>query len=121
MIISGFAEIEKTYLGNKHKDVKDLEASDYKCFYSDELKNMDREKRSIEILAELRLRKIPFLVVIPDISLKVECVERCKKRGNDEVFIGFISDYYEYFINILMNRNDPKIILKSGEYLERIL
>lgn len=155
MIISGFAGIGKTYLGNKYEDIIDLESSDYKWIYSDEVNGMDWEKRkglterlfnpdwpenyinaileaekkykivlisqSVEILAELRLRKIPFIVVIPDINLKEEYIARCRKRGNNEVFIGFISDYYEYFINKLMSKDDPKVILKSGEYLEDVL
>lgn len=45
MIISGFAGIGKNCLGNKYKNVIDLESSDYKWLYSAELENMDKEKQ----------------------------------------------------------------------------
>lgn len=155
MIISGFAGIGKTYLGNKYSNIVDLESSDFKWIYPKELKNIDKEKRkgilerhfnpdwpenyieailsaekeydivlisqSIDVLAELRLRRIPFVVAIPELGLKEEYKKRCIDRGNNEIFVGFVDSYYEYLINKLMGRNDPKLILGAGEYLEDAL
>ena len=45
MVIYGFAGIGKTYLGNKYKNVIDLESSDYKWVYPKRIDGMDREQR----------------------------------------------------------------------------
>jgi len=153
MIIAGFAGIGKTYLSKKYKNVIDLESSDYKWIYDEEIKDKEKRKgitdrkfnlcwpdnyiddivknekkydivlisQSIDVLAELRIMKIPFLVAIPKLENKQEYIKRCKDRGNNETFITFIDNYYEHLITKLMKRNDHKIVLEYGEYLEDVV
>ena len=45
IIISGFAGIGKTTLQKKYKGVIDLESSDYKWIYDDNIENIDKEQR----------------------------------------------------------------------------
>lgn len=155
MVICGFAGIGKTYLGNKYKNVIDLESSDYKWIYSNRANKMDKEKRkgltqrnvnyawpdnyldaitdanaeydlvlvsqSLDILDELHLMKVPYILVFPKLELKEEYIQRCIDRGNQENFIWFIDRYYEKLIKNLMKRPEEKIILDTGEYLEDAL
>lgn len=44
-IISAFSCLGKTYLGNKYKNILDLEASYYKWIYNDKILEKDVEKR----------------------------------------------------------------------------
>ena len=45
VIVSAFSCLGKTYLGNKYKDILDLEASHYKWIYNDKELAKDVEKR----------------------------------------------------------------------------
>ena len=148
MVICGFAGIGKTYLGNKYKNVIDLDT------LLDELPRLKEQRKglterglnyewpdnyleaivdanskydfvlvsqSIEILEELHFMKIPYTLAFPKLELKEEYIQRCIDRGNQENFIWFIDRYYESLITKMMKKPDDKIILNKGEYLEDAL
>ena len=51
----------------------------------------------------LNENNINFFMVYPDKSMKKEWFRRYKERGNDEIFIKFISDSWDYFIDEIEN------------------
>lgn len=66
-------------------------------------------------------RKIPFVLVYPDMSLKEEYLDRYKKRGSNEAFVTLLSQNWEAWITELSNQTDcTHIVLKSGQYLSNV-
>jgi nucleoside-triphosphatase THEP1 len=70
----------------------------------------------------MRLRGIDYVLIYPDRSLKDEYLERFKKRGNPESFIRLLDENWNSFIDSMeADKNEAKIILKSGEYISDYL
>ena len=61
----------------------------------------------------LRENNINYTLIYPDRELKDEWLYRCKNRGNSEVFIKFINDNWDTFIDEMESETFPeKYILK---------
>lgn len=59
----------------------------------------------------LNKNKINFFMIYPDKSMKEEWIRRFKERGNDENFINFISNNWEYFIDEI--QDEEKCLLEK--------
>lgn len=74
-----------------------------------------------EVRDELNARFIPYVVVVPDRSLKDEYLVRYVKRGDSAEFIMGIYEYWEDWLKAIDIEAPAVIHLKSGEYLADIL
>lgn len=70
---------------------------------------------------EMRNRKIEYILVYPDRSLKQEYIERYKKRGSPQAFIDLMEAKWDDFINDCEDDPSDKIVLQSGQYLKDVL
>lgn len=62
--------------------------------------------------------KLDYVLIYPDKSMKEEFIERYRKRGNNENFIGLISKEWDSWIDVLDKiDNHKKIVLQKGQYL----
>lgn len=141
----------KSYIAKKYKNVIDMESTIYKYMDSNNedeglksttrklnedwpnnyFKALDKIKNQYDyiLIADeicddyLYSHKYPYWRVYPDISLKEEYLNRCKKRGNNEEFIYWYSKLWNEWYELC--HNDKKatkhLILQTGEYLEDVL
>ncbi len=97
-----------------HHIITNLEKVDY-IFVS-----THQEVRDILINA-----KIPFTLVVPDITLKSQYLERYRQRGSPEKFVETLDMFWDKFINdCLKDKNCDGVdlrVLQSGQYLQDIL
>ncbi|QQV89624.1 hypothetical protein SJ_206 [Proteus phage SJ_PmiM] len=75
---------------------------------------------SHKVVREALLKgKIPFYVIVPDLSLKAEYIKRYKQRGSTEAFIKLVSDNFETWINEIIDDGNkglyPVVVLKNNE------
>jgi adenylate kinase family enzyme len=68
----------------------------------------------------LRNHGCMYYVCFPRKECKQEYLERYKNRGNNEKFISIVNENFENWIEALM-KEDNKIIMEPGEYLEDTL
>lgn len=66
-------------------------------------------------------RKIPYVLVYPDRSLKNEYIERYKQRNSPKAFIDLMDKKWDEFIDSCEKDENTKIVLKSGQYLIDVL
>lgn len=59
-----------------------------------------------EVLDELTARKMPFVIVVPDISLYDAYIDRYTKRDNPESFVNLMRDKYTEFVFDLASNTD---------------
>ena len=74
-----------------------------------------------ELLDAFRRFKIPFLIAIPTKDRKYEFIDNFKKRGQNDDFCKKASENWDEKLDALVKMNEPKIILKKGEFLEDYL
>ncbi len=71
---------------------------------------------------ELEVRKIPFTVVYPLMSLKNEYLERFLKRESPKAFLTLLDNQWESFVKSTANQKGCDfIVLKSGQYLSDVI
>ncbi|AKA61965.1 hypothetical protein Pm5461_100 [Proteus phage vB_PmiM_Pm5461] len=106
-------------------DSSNFDKSEFPQNYIKHLKEM-RYKQTLtfasshKVVREALLKeKVPFYVVVPDISLKDEYLKRYKQRGSNESFIKLISDNFETWINEIIDDGNKGlysvVVLKNKE------
>ncbi|ASZ76367.1 hypothetical protein [Proteus phage PM2] len=72
-----------------------------------------------EVREALVKEKVPFYVIVPDVSLKDEYIKRYQQRGSPEGFINLISANFENWINEIIDDGNkglyPVMVLKTKE------
>lgn len=153
-VISVFAGLGKTTVGNKYKNVYDLTSSKYRYDYSD-INKKDYEKlkydKSMEknpnwpynylddlkdaiknydvvlvpsnedIRLLLQKEKIDFLFVLPSMDSKNMLLDRYKNRGNNDILINEVMEYFDNWSRSQEDYDYPIIILEKDKTLEDLL
>lgn len=66
-------------------------------------------------------RKIPYVLVYPERSLKDEYIKRYENRNSPKEFIKMMSEKWDEFIDSCEKDKCPKIVLQSEQYLIDVL
>lgn len=74
-----------------------------------------------EVRDEMDKRGLPYVIVVPEKSLKDEYLGRYVKRGNGQSFIRKVYDNWDEWLDEIESSGDPVIHLKAGEVLADIL
>jgi len=77
---------------------------------------MDIEVRNLMVVENL-----PFTLAFPSVDCKKEYIQRLHDRGNNSKFIQLITDNYDKWINELIEKPQPKIILEQGQFLPDVI
>jgi len=127
MIVCGFAGIGKTHLAKHRAGWVDLESTPFEknwATYAGVAYHMSMNGFDVllscheELRDFLRKKKIPFITVAPDVTLKEHYLERYKSRGNAESFIqNMDKNWHNYMSSIPGHKDDHVFILKEEEYL----
>ena len=145
-IICGYSGIGKSTAEQRHKNVYDFESSifshkwsaeegtisrdeSFPINYIDAIENhMNEHGVSVyllschqEVRSELQSRGIPYIIVMPEPSLKEEYIRRWLKRGSSMEFIESMSERWDDMIASCEADPAPKIHLKQGEYINDVL
>lgn len=134
-IISAFCGTGKTYLVSRNPDFLEFE-----CWkYSDSPEFPDNICEDIllhygnaeiifistnpVVISALWNRGIKDVtMIIPEISLKCEYLERFVARGSPQDFIGAIAVYWEtWLLEASNNKMVKHVFLKSGQYIDDVL
>ena len=152
IFIYAFTATGKSTLAKKHKNIIDMESVGYKYLNekinseerkssSDRIPNPQWPQNYFEALEKVKDKYDYILIsddicdsylqknnyeywqVYPNINLKQEYINRCKKRGNNEIFISNLSKNWDNWCKQCKNdKNATKHIeLQKGQYLEDIL
>jgi hypothetical protein len=73
------------------------------------------------VLLEFVDLNIEVILIYPDISLKEEYIQRFKDRGSSNDFISTLTTNWDKWITELMNLPYESHVLKSGEYLNKVV
>ncbi len=153
-VISVFAGLGKTTVGNKYLNVCDLTSSKYRYDYSninqEDYEKMKYDKSMIvnpcwpdnylEALREamikydivlvpsnedirllLQKEKIEFTFVLPSMDGKEMLLERYKARGNNDILIKEVMEYFDNWSRDSQDYDYPIIILDKAKTLEDLL
>ena len=146
MIICGFPGIWKTTAAAKARDVTDLESSVFH-YHRDENgfidgENPDWVSNYVDCIAlcageygyqyvlaschkavrdELESRGIPYVVVVPEKSLKDEYLIRYLRRGDLAEFMETVNDHWDEWLTEIDQGSAPVIHLTAGQVLQSIL
>lgn len=71
-----------------------------------------------EIIELLEQNKIKYFIAYPVREMLDEIMERCRLRGNNDLFLSGVREAYNRFYPILSKR---VLWVKSGQYLENVL
>jgi hypothetical protein len=75
-----------------------------------------------EVRNQLIEDEIEFTIILPNIGLKEEYIDRYRERGSDEKFIDLISINWDNWIMELMVQEDcNNIILSEGQYVADVI
>lgn len=74
-----------------------------------------------EVRTELKNRGIPYIIVVPEKSLKDEYLLRYVARGSDISLIETVYDYWDEWLDDIEADGAPVIHLKSGQYLADVI
>lgn len=143
MIICGFPGIGKSHFFHKCKDfnitVHDSDSayfdkSEFPQNYIKHLKELTKEQSKSdkpfyilssshkEVREALIENNLEFKVVVPDISLKSEYLNRYKERGSSKGFQKLINDNFETWITEIINDKRLDIlILSKDQYLSDVI
>jgi hypothetical protein len=72
-------------------------------------------------------RKIPFVLVYPERTIKEEYIQRYKDRGNNDAFVKLLDENWDTWMDEMDEMSVPmgqilyKVRLKSGEYLNDVI
>lgn len=75
----------------------------------------------LKVREELDMREIPYIVVVPELGIKDEYLQRYVKRGDCAEFIVTVSENWDEWLNEIEQTAPVVIHLKSGEVLSDIL
>ena len=105
-------KINKEWPDNYFKALKEVESKYDYILISDDICNNF-----------LKVNNYEYWWVYPQIELKDEYLDRCKKRGNNDEFINWYSKLWEEWIRACKNDKGASrhIELKSNQYLEDVL
>lgn len=133
LVIAGFPGVGKTYFkNNTDKNIQDSDSSlfskspDFPNNYIEHIKNADAAIVLVsthKVVREALVKNnIVFTLVYPQANLKEEYLERFRRRGSPERFLGYLEDNWDGFIKELGAQDDcAKIILCSKMFLSDIL
>lgn len=148
LVICGFPGIGKSIAEEKRKDTMDLESSNFRWLPTDdggepiehpnwpgnyltviEAQYMDNYRKIIlvsthlEVIAGLKKKQIPFLIVAPrdDSQLKNEYLIRFLQRGSTVDFIKEMDENWFRYLREITEHRETIIRLGSGQYLTDIL
>ena len=149
LVISAFPACGKTYSFENYKDdfdMLDSDSSDFSWikdengqntkernpeFPSNYIKYIKNNIGKVDIIFvsshkvvrdALRKEKIETIMIYPNKENKEEWIRRFRKRGNDEVFINFISSNWNSFLDdIGKEYGFQHYILSSNEYIDKEL
>lgn len=133
-IISGFPGIGKSYLFNNNNKlrIKDSDSSqfdkvNFPANYINHIKSIIDDYDIILVSSHDVVRKalkdngINYTVVVPDIHIKKEYINRYHKRKSPKKLISLIDDnFYDWVIDIIKNEPNVKT-LKKGQYLSDVI
>lgn len=138
-IIAGFPGVGKSSLAKKYPDlVTDLDSGLFgkdkdgnknenwlEDYYQAIIKQSENKviltSTHKELLEKLQENDIPFAIVIPDINIVEEYLQRYKQRGSNEEFIQKIYEQWDGWINKINNMEGVETFnLPSGVYLSDI-
>ena len=74
-----------------------------------------------EVRKELRDRDLPYIVVVPKLSLRDEYMTRYLQRGNDVKFISKLYNQWFTWLNQISNESAPIIYLHEDQFISDIL
>lgn len=143
-VICGFSGVGKSTAEQRNRRIHDLESSgwswdfnteppkrkrDFPANYIDYLERLMEESASSafllscheEVRRELRVRGIPYVIVMPHPQLKNEYLKRYLHRGSDIEFIKYMNDAWDAMIASCQEDSAPIIYLDSGEYISDLL
>lgn len=151
VFIYSFTATGKSTLSKKYKNVIDMESTIYKYLgeekenetlkgteriinkdwpnnYFKELKKV-KDKYDYILISDvicddfLHENNYEYWWVYPNINLKEEYLKRCKKRGNNDTFLEYLSNDWNNWCNLCKNDKyaTKHIELQTGEYLEDVL
>ena len=138
VVVSGFPGVGKSFFISQDNVLPDKLAaldSDSSKFKKTEFPSnyVDKVKDDIgsyhiifvsshkEVRNALVERKIPFILVYPDVKSKEEYLQRYRKRGSSEDFINNVDANWEEWLKDMKKQKGCKhIVLKEGEYLTDI-
>ena len=151
IFIYAFSATGKSTVAQKYSNVIDMESTLYKylgVFKEDKsLKSTEREinkqwpenyfKKLMEVKDKydyilisdnicnefLKENNFEYWIVYPKKELKEEYMDRCKKRGNNDLFISWYSKLWDEWINKCQSDKlaSKHIELQSNQYLEQVL
>lgn len=74
-----------------------------------------------EVREELNARNIPYMIVVPDRSLKDEYLVRYLIRGDSFAFIDCINKHWDEWLSEIDKSDVPVIHLSTGQFIGDIL
>lgn len=136
-IVSAFVATGKsTFCLNYPASVRDCDSSrfrddpEFPFDYIQEIRRLEADANAQYILVsthftvrdELAEQGFNFVLIYPDMSLKLEYLQRLRKRGSSERLIEALRANWEDWIASCMRQSDCKhIVLGSGQYLSHML
>ncbi len=152
IFIYAFTATGKSTLAKKYKNIIDMESVDYK-YLNEKRNNEERKSSSDRILnpqwpqnyfealekvkdkydyilisddicdSYLQKNNYEYWQIYPNINLKQDYLNRCKKRGNNKIFISNLNKNWDNWCKqCKSDKNATKHIeLQKGQYLEDVL
>lgn len=148
LVICGFPGVGKSIAEEKRKDTMDLESSNFRWIpvedggepiehphwpenylnaieaqYQDNYRKIILVSTHLEVIAGLKKKRIPFLIVAPMASsaMKNEYLIRYLMRGSSVSFINEMDDLWFRYLQDLEEQGETVIHLGSGQYLTDVL
>ncbi len=137
IVVSGFPGAGKTYYvdhgeGSDYmprgfaidSDSSTFDKSDFPRNYIEHIKNNIGKVKIIFVSSHKEVRDalveagIYFILAYPNEKLKCEYIRRYKERGNDDMFINFISNNWdEFMLDLRRQKGCKHLVLQEKEFL----